>query len=136
MQETKETWNQSPGREDYLEEGMALHTSILPGESVTHQGPLSSQVHKESDRTAASQHSSAKSTEQPLNKEWERLEVSSREPDAKGTFHAKRSTIKDRNGMGLTEAEEIRKRWQEFTELYKKDLHDPDNYNGVITTMV
>ena len=54
--------------------------------------------------------------------------------DTKGTFHAKMGTIKDRNGMDLTEAEEIKKRWQEYTEeLYKKDLHDPDNHNGVIT---
>ena len=52
----------------------------------------------------------------------------------KGTFQAKMGTIKDRNGMDLTEAEEIKKRWQEYTEgLYKKDLHDPDNHNGVIT---
>ena len=53
--------------------------------------------------------------------------------DIKGTFHLKMSTIKDRNGMNLTEAEDIKKRWQEYTELYKKDLHDPDNHNGVIT---
>ena len=54
--------------------------------------------------------------------------------DTRGTFHAKMGTIKDRNGMDLTEAEEIKKRWQEYTEeLYKKDLHDPDNHNGVIT---
>ena len=54
--------------------------------------------------------------------------------DIKGTFHAKMSTIKDRNGMDLTEAEDIKKRWQEYTEeLYKKDLHDPDNHDGVIT---
>ena len=52
----------------------------------------------------------------------------------KGTFHAKIGTIKDRNGMDLTEAEEIKKRWQEYTEgLYKKDLHDPDNHDRVIT---
>ena len=52
----------------------------------------------------------------------------------KGTFHAKMVTIKDRNGRDLTEAEDIKKRWQEYTEeLYKKDLHDPDNRNGVIT---
>ena len=51
--------------------------------------------------------------------------------DTKGTFHAKVSTIKDRNGMDLTEAEDVKKRWQE--ELYKKDLHDPDNHDGVIT---
>ena len=54
--------------------------------------------------------------------------------DIKGTFHAKMGTIKDRNGMDLTEAEAIKKRWQEDTEeLYKKDLHDPDEYHGVIT---
>ena len=54
--------------------------------------------------------------------------------DTKGTFHAKMGSIKDRNGMDLTEAKDIRKRWQEYTEeLYKKDLHDPDNHNGVIT---
>ena len=48
--------------------------------------------------------------------------------DTKGTFHAKMGTIKDRNGMDLTEAEDIKKRWQEYTELCKKDLHDPDNH--------
>ena len=53
--------------------------------------------------------------------------------DIKGTFHAKMGTIKGRNGMDLTEAEDIKKRWKEYTEeLYRKDLHDPDNYNGVI----
>ena len=52
----------------------------------------------------------------------------------KGTFHAKMGSIKDRNGMDLTEAEDIKKGWQEYTEeLYKKDLHDPDNHDGVIT---
>ena len=54
--------------------------------------------------------------------------------DTKGTFYAKMSTIKDRNGMDLTEAEDMKKRWQEYTEeLYKKDLHNTDNHNGVIT---
>ena len=54
--------------------------------------------------------------------------------DTKGTFHAKMGKIKDRNGMYLTEAEDIKKRWQEYTEeLYKKDLHKPDNHDGVIT---
>ena len=53
--------------------------------------------------------------------------------DTKGTFHVKMGSIKDRNGMCLTEAEDIKKRWQEYTELYKKDLHDSDNHNGVIT---
>ena len=54
--------------------------------------------------------------------------------DTKGTFHTKMGTIKDRNGMDLTEAEDIKKKWQKYTEeLYKKDLHDPDNHDGVIT---
>ena len=53
--------------------------------------------------------------------------------DTKGTFHPKMGTIKDRNCMDLTEAEDIKKRWQEYPELYKKDLHHPDNHDGVIT---
>ena len=53
--------------------------------------------------------------------------------DTKGTFHAKMGSIKDRNGMDLKQAEDIKKRWQEYTELYKKDLHDPDNRDDVIT---
>ena len=53
--------------------------------------------------------------------------------DTKGTFHAKMGSIKDRNGIDLTEADDIKKRWQECTELYKKDLHDPDNHDGAIT---
>ena len=68
--------------------------------------------------------------------EWERLEIYlfKRIRDTKGTFHAKMGTIKDRNGMDLTEAEDIKKRWQEYKEeLYQKDLHDPDNHNGMIT---
>ena len=55
--------------------------------------------------------------------------------DTRGTYHAKLGSIKDRNGMDLTEAEDVKKRWQEYTqELYKKDLHDPDNHNGMILT--
>ena len=53
--------------------------------------------------------------------------------DNKGTFHAKMNTIKDRNGMDLIEAEEIKKRWQEYTELYKKGFNDLDNHDGMIT---
>ena len=56
--------------------------------------------------------------------------------DSKGIFHAKMGSVKDRNGIDLTEAEDIEKRWQEYTEeLYKKDLHDPDNHDGVITNL-
>ena len=53
--------------------------------------------------------------------------------DTKGIFHAKMNTIKDRNGMDLTETEDVKKRWQQYTELYKKDLNDPDNHDGMIT---
>ena len=56
--------------------------------------------------------------------------------DTKGTFHEKMGSKKDRNGMDLTEGEDMKKRWQEYTEeLYKKDLHDPDNHNGLITDL-
>ena len=56
--------------------------------------------------------------------------------DTKGTFHAKMGSIMDRNGMDLTEAEDFKKRWQQYIEeLYRKDLHDPDNHNGVITDL-
>ena len=67
--------------------------------------------------------------------EWERLEISSRKlRDTKRTFHAKMGTIKDRNSMDLREAEEIKTRWQEYTEeLYKKVLNDPDNHDCVVT---
>ena len=65
---------------------------------------------------------------------WKTRDLFKKTRDTKGTFHAKRSTVKDRNGIDLTEAEDIKKRWQEYTEgLYKKDIHNPDNYDGVIT---
>ena len=53
--------------------------------------------------------------------------------DTKGTIHSKMGSIKDRNGMDLTKAEDTKKRWHKYTELYKKDLYDPDNHEGVIT---
>ena len=55
--------------------------------------------------------------------------------DTKGIFHAKMGSIKDRNGMDVTEAKDIKKRWQAYTELYKNNLNDPGNYNGVITRL-
>ena len=64
---------------------------------------------------------------------WEKF--LSRSPQCFFTFHAKMGSIKDRNGTDLTEAEDIKKRWQKYTELYKKDLHDPDNHDGVITDL-
>ena len=68
------------------------------------------------------------------NNRMGKIEISKKIRDIKGTFQAKMGTIKERNGMDLTEAEDIKKKWQEYTEeLYKKYLHDPDNRNGVIT---
>ena len=65
--------------------------------------------------------------------EWEKLEISSRKRDSKGTFQAKMNSINDRNGMDLKEAKDIKKRWQEYTEeLYKKE-HNQDNHNDMIT---
>ena len=65
--------------------------------------------------------------------EWELLEISSRKLDAKGTFHAEMGTVNDRSIMDLIEAEGIKKRCQEYTELYERSLNDPDNHDGVIT---
>ena len=68
-------------------------------------------------------------------REWERPETSSRKLDTKRTFHEKLDTINYRNGMDLTEAEDTKKRWKEYTEeLYRKDLHDPDNHDGVVNS--
>ena len=69
-----------------------------------------------------------------INAKKQRKTIEWESGDTKGTFHAKMSAIKDRNTMDRTVAEDIKKKWQEYTEeLYKKDLHDPDNHNGVIT---
>ena len=66
--------------------------------------------------------------------EKERYQAKQKMRDTKGTFHAKMGSIKDNNGMDQIEAEDIKKRWQEYTEeLYKEELHDPDNHDGVIT---
>ena len=68
------------------------------------------------------------------NNRMEKTRFLQENEDTKGTFHAKMGSIKDRNGMDPTEAENIKRRWQEYTdELYKKDLHNPDNHDGVIT---
>ena len=77
-----------------------------------------------------------------LSNQWKEIEENNRMGktrdlfkkirDINGTFHAMMGTIKDRNGIDLTEAEDIKKRWQEYPELYKKDLHDPDNHNCVV----
>ena len=80
-----------------------------------------------------------------LSDQWKEIEENNRTGktrdlfkklrDTKGIFHAKMGTIQDRNVMNLTEAEDIKKRWQEYTELHKKDLHDPENHDGVITNL-
>ena len=75
-----------------------------------------------------------KGKKQSKTTEWERLDLFKKIRDTKGTFHAKMGTIKDRKGMDLTEAGDIKKKWQEYTEeLCKKDLHNADNNDGVIT---
>ena len=66
---------------------------------------------------------------------WKTRDLFKKIRDTKGTFHAKRGLVKDRNGLDLTEAEDIKKRWQEYAEQYKKDLHDPDNHVDVITNL-
>ena len=68
-----------------------------------------------------------------VRKIWKQPDLFKKIRDTKGTSYAKMGSIKDRNDRDLTEAEDIKKRWQEYTELYKKDLHDPDNHSGVIT---
>ena len=71
---------------------------------------------------------------EPDNRMGKTRDLFKKSIDIKGTFHAKMGLIKDRNGLNLTEAEVIKKRWQEYTEeLYKKDLHEQDNHDGVIT---
>ena len=65
--------------------------------------------------------------------EWERLEISSRKLEIPREHHAKMGSIKDRNGLDLTEAEDIKKTWQEYTEVYKRDLCDPHNHDAMIT---
>ena len=92
------------------------------------------QSSKEQQRNIRKSSSVINAKKQRKTIELERLEISSRKLDTKGIFHVKMGTTMDRNGMDLTEAEDIKKRWQEYTEvLYKKDVHDPDNHNGVIT---
>ena len=85
------------------------------------------------EKGTATQSSQCKETEKN-NRMGKTRDLFKKIRDTKGTFHEKMGSLKDRNGMDLTEAEDIKKRWQEYTEeLYKKDLHDPDNHNGVIT---
>ena len=78
--------------------------------------------------------SSVISAKREANRKGKTRDLFKKIRDTKGTFHVKGGSIKDRNAMYLTEAENIKKRWQEYTEeLYKQDLHDPDNHDGVIT---
>ena len=91
------------------------------------------QSSKEQQRNIRKSSSVINAKKQRKTIELERLEISSRKLDTKGIFHAKMGSIKDRNGLGLTEAEDIKKRWQEYTEeLFIKGLHAPDNHSGVI----
>ena len=100
-------------------------------ERYTHVNAEFQRIAKRDKKTSPSDQ--CKETEQN-NRVGKMRDLFKKMSDTKGTFHAKMGTIKDRNGMDLTEAEDIKKRWQEYTEeLYKKYLHDPDNHDGVIT---
>ena len=119
----RETWVQSLGRGDPLEKGNGNPLQYSGLENPMEGGAWQATVHGVTkSRTRLSYF-----TFRDLFKKIR---------DTKGTFHAKMGSIKDRNGMDLTEAEDIRKRWQEYTEeLYKKELHDQDNNDGVITDL-
>jgi len=109
---------------------------FLPGEShgqrsLAGHGPWG---HKESDTTKKTEHACMINRTTMINRMGKTRDLLKKVRDIKGTFHAKKGTIKDRHGMDLTEAEDIKNRWQQYTEeLYKKDLHDPDNHDGMIT---
>ena len=126
----RETWVQSLGWEDPLEEGKVTHSNILAwGISWTIQFQRIARKDKKaflSDRCKEIEGNNRMGKTRGLFKKIR---------DTKGTFHTKMSSIRDRSGMDLTEAEDIKKRWQEYTELYKKDLHNPDNHDGVITRL-
>ena len=122
----QESWVQSLGWEDLLEKGKATHSNILAWGISKFQ-----RIARRDKKAFLSDQ--CKEIEE-TNRMGKTRDFFKKIRDTEGTFHAKMSTIKDRNGMELTEAEDIKKRWQEYTEeLYKKDLHDPDNHNGVIT---
>ena len=121
-------WTEEPGRLKSMRKSptqlndftFTFHFHALEKEMATHSSVLAWRI----SGTGAAVHGAAQSRTR-----LKRLSSSSR-----GTFHAKMGSIKDRNGMDLTEAEDMKKRWQEYTEeLYKKDLHNPDNHDGVLT---
>ena len=92
-------------------------------------------IHRFWDKELIADHDRCKEIEEN-NRKGKSRDLFKKTGDTKGTFHANMGTIKDRNGMELTEAEDIKKRWQEYTEeLYQKDLYDPDNHDGVITNL-
>ena len=95
--------------------------------------PISIESSKEQQGKIRKPSSVISAKKQRKTREWERFrDLFKKIRDTKGTFHAKMGTIKDRNGMDLTEAEDIKNRWQQYKEeLYKKDLHDPDNHDGI-----
>ena len=123
-----ETWVQFLGWEDPLEKGKATHSNILAwGISWTIQFQRIARRDKK-----AFLSDQCKEIEE-TNRIGKTRDLFKKIRDTKGTFHAKMGLIKDRNGMDLTAAEDIKKRCQEYIELYKNDRHDPDNHDGVIT---
>ena len=112
---------------------IAVKRREVKGKGEKERDPSEGRVPKNSKEREKSLSDQCKETEEN-NKMGKTRDVFKKTRDIKRTFHAKMGTIKDRNGMDLTEAEAIKKRWQQYTEeLYKKDLNDPDNHDGVIT---
>ena len=103
------------------------HVSCIVGRSLL----LSRQWEKKNTHTHTHTHTHEKIEEN--NRKGKTRDLFKKIRDTKGTFHAEMGSIKERDSMDLTEAEDFKKRWSEYTELYKKDLHDPDNHDGVIT---
>ena len=114
-----------------------LHNKVCSITSFNKKGkiyPFECRIAKNSKERLRKPSSVISAKKQRKTTEWERLEISSGKSGIKGTNHAKTGTIKDKNGTDLKEADDIKNRWQEYTEvLYKKDLHDQDNHYGVIT---
>ena len=140
MQETQDTGVQPLGGEDPLEEEMAMHSSIFACKIPWTEEPdgLQSMGAKAIPWAKDGLFNTWSLGNLKIHKQNNRMgktrDLIKKFRDTKGTFHAKMGSIRDRNGRDLTEAKYIKKRWQKYTEeLYKKDLHDPDNHDGVIT---
>ena len=144
----QETWVRSLGWEDPLKKGKATHSSFLAWgipwtekrREAKGKGEKERYIHLNAEfqriarRGKKAFHSDQCKEIEEKNRMGKTKDLFKKIRDTKGTFHAKMGSIKGRNGMDLTEAEDIKKRWEEYTEeLHKKDLHNPDDHNGLIT---